>query len=171
LFFDSSDALVPHASDGRQNVYEYEDGHVSAISNVAGGEESFFLDASPSGEDVFFGSANKLLPQDTGDNVVVWDARQDGGFPFPVAAPPCTTAEACRAASPPTPSVFGAPPSATFSGPGNVAPPPPAVVKKVTKKAAKCKKGDVKNKKGKCIKKPKKKSKAKRASHNRRTHS
>ena len=73
---------------------------------------------------MFFGSANKLLPQDTGDNVVVWDARQDGGFPFRTAAPPCTTAEACRAASPPTPSVFGTPPSATFSGPGNVAPPP-----------------------------------------------
>ena len=28
LFFDSSDALVPHASDGRQNVYEYEEGQV-----------------------------------------------------------------------------------------------------------------------------------------------
>ena len=57
LFFDSSDALVPHASDGRQNVYEYEDGHVYAISNVAGGYESFFLDASPNGENVFFASA------------------------------------------------------------------------------------------------------------------
>jgi DNA-binding beta-propeller fold protein YncE len=122
LFFDSSDALVPHASDGRQNVYEYEEGHVYPISNVAGGGESFFLDASPSGQDVFFGSANKLLPQDTGDNVDVWDARKDGGFPFPTAAPPCTTAEACRAASPPTPSVFGTPPSATFSGPGNTTP-------------------------------------------------
>ena len=29
LFFDSSDALVPHASDGRRNVYEFQDGHVS----------------------------------------------------------------------------------------------------------------------------------------------
>ena len=24
---------------------------------------------------------NQLLPQDTGDNIVVWDARIDGGFP------------------------------------------------------------------------------------------
>jgi NHL repeat len=181
LFFNSSDALVPHASDGRQNVYEYEEGHVYAISNVAGGGESFFLDASPSGEDVFFGSANKLLPQDTGDNVVVWDARQNGGFPFPTAAPPCTTAEACRAASPPTPSVFGTPPSATFSGPGNIAPPAPAVVKKVTKKTAaelkaeklakalkQCAKDKQKSKRAKCQKQAKQKygaSKAKKSAH------
>jgi WD40-like Beta Propeller Repeat len=171
LFFDSSDALVPHASDGRENVYEFEDGHVYAISNVAGGQESFFLDASPDGQDVFFGSSDQLLPEDTGDNVVVWDARADGGFPVTVAAPPCTTAEACRTASPPTPGVYGPPPSATFSGPGNVSPPPPAVVKKVTKKTVKCKKGDTKNKKGRCVPKKKKKTKKanKSADTNRRT--
>jgi hypothetical protein len=171
LFFDSSDALVPHASDGRQNVYEYEGGHVYAISNVAGGMESFFLDASPDGQDVFFGSADQLLPEDTGNNVVVWDARQDGGFPVEVSPPACTTAEACRAASPPTPGIYGPPATATFAGPGNVSPPPPAVVKKVTKKTVTCKKGFVKNKKGKCIKKPKKKkNKARKSAHtNRRT--
>jgi len=171
LFFDSKDALVPHASNGRQNVYEYEDGHIYAISDVAGGQESFFLDASAKGEDVFFGSADKLLPQDTGDNVVVWDARETGGFPVAVSAPACTTAEACRAASPPTPGVFGTPPSATFSGPGNMAPPPPAVVKKATtKKPVKCKRGFVKKKVKKretCVKK-KSKKKAKRATNDRR---
>ena len=46
LFFTSSDALVAHASDGRRNVYEYENGHLYPISNVAGGYESFFIDAS-----------------------------------------------------------------------------------------------------------------------------
>jgi len=171
LFFDSSDALVPHASDGRQNVYEFEDGHVYPISNVAGGQESFFLDASPDGQDVFFGSADQLLPEDTGNNVVVWDAREDGGFPVTAAAPACTTAEACRTASPPTPGIYGAGPSETFAGPGNFAPPSPAVVKKVTtKKPIKCKRNFVKNKKGQCIKKKKSKKakKAKRASRNRR---
>jgi hypothetical protein len=163
LFFDSPDALVPHASDGRQNVYEYEDGQIHAISNVAGGYESFFMDASADGENVFFGTADQLLPQDTSSNVVVYDARVGGGFPVKVAAAACTTAEACRTASPPTPSVFGAPPSATFSGPGNVTPPPPAVVKPKPKpKPVKCKKGDVKNKKGKCVRKPKKAKKTNR---------
>ncbi len=74
LFFDSADALVPHASDGRQNVYEYEDGQIHPLSDVAGGFTAFFLDASANGENVFFASADQLLPEDTSNNVVVWDA-------------------------------------------------------------------------------------------------
>jgi hypothetical protein len=189
LFFDSSDALVPHASDGRQNVYEYEDGHVYAISNVAGGQNSSFLDASPNGQDVFFASSDQLLPEDTGDNSVVWDAREGGGFPVTVAAPPCTTAEACRTASggrESNQSVFGTPPSATFSGPGNIAPPPPAVVKPKPKTAAQlkaeklakalktCRKDKKKSKRAKCEKQAKQKygaqKSAKKSSDNRRTH-
>ena len=170
LFFDSSDALVPHSSDARQNVYEYENGHVYAISDVAGGYESFFLDASASGDDVFFATADQLLPEDQSSNVVVYDARVDGGFPVRKSPSPCETAEACRTASPPTPSVFGTPPSATFSGPGNVTP-AVAPPKKVTKKAVKCKKNFVKNKQGKCVKRKSKKHKAKKSAHtNRRTH-
>jgi hypothetical protein len=84
---------------------------------VTGGLPSVFLDAGANGEDVFFASPNKLLPQAQGETQAVYDARIDGGFPM--AAPVCTTAEACRNASPPTPAVFGPPPSATFSGPGN----------------------------------------------------
>jgi hypothetical protein len=178
LFFNSSDALVPHASDGRQNVYEYENGHTYAISNVAGGFESFFVDASAKpgeeGVNVFFATSDQLLPEDTSGNAVVYDARVGGGFPVTVAAPACTTAEACRVASGSAPAVFGAPPSATFSGPGNypaaVSPPPPK--KAITKKTVKCKKGDTKNKKGKCVPKKKKKAKkAQKSAHtNRRTH-
>jgi phosphodiesterase/alkaline phosphatase D-like protein len=177
LFFNSSDALVPHDSDAHQNVFEYENGHVYPISNVAGGNESFFLDASSyvnakgeeiEGGNVFFGSADQLLPEDTSNNVVVWDARVGGGFPVTAAAPACTTAEACRTASPPTPAVFGTPPSATFSGPGNITPAVAASPPKKTtvKKAVKCKKNFVKNKKGRCVKKlKKKKNKAKKSAH------
>ena len=121
LFFDSFDALVPHTSDGRQNVYEYEDGHVYAISDVAGGYESFFLDASASGNDVFFGTADQLLPEDTSNNVAVWDARVGGGFPVTVAPPPCDNGDACKPPPAPQPAAFGLPGSATFSGPGNIA--------------------------------------------------
>jgi hypothetical protein len=173
LFFDSSDALAPHAKDGHQNVYEYEEGHVYPLSDVAGDNESTFLDAGANGSNVFFASSDKLLPEDTSENVEVWDARVDGGLPVTAAPLPCTTAEACRTASPPTPAVFGAPPSATFSGPGNVAPPSPAVVKPKAK-VTKCKRGYVKKKvkkKETCVKKPKKRSKAKKSAHiNRRTH-
>jgi hypothetical protein len=169
LFFDSRDALVSGAVGGQRNVYEFEGGGVHAVSNVAGGYESFFLDASPDGENAFFASADRLLPEDPGGNTVVYDARVDGGFP--VAAPECTTAEACRNASPPTPYVFGPPPSATFSGPGNLgggAPnPPPAMVKPKPKTAAQlkaeklakalksCRKDKSKSKRTKCEKQAK----------------
>ena len=186
LFFDSSDVLVPHAKDGRLNVYEYQNGHVYAISNVAGGDESFFLDASPSGEDVFFGSANQLLKQDTGDNVVVWDARQNGGFPVPPAAPSCDNADSCKPPESPQPALFGLPASATFSGPGNATPPAPAVVTQKKKTAAElkaeklakalksCRKDKKKSKRATCEKqarakygptKAKKKVKAKKSAH------
>lgn len=116
VFFDSSDALAG-AAGGVENVFELEDGRIYPISDVTGGLPSSFLDAGANGEDVFFASPNKLLPQAQGETQAVYDARIDGGFPM--AAPVCTTAEACRNASPPTPAVFGPPPSATFSGPGN----------------------------------------------------
>jgi hypothetical protein len=176
LFFDSSDALVPHASDGRQNVYEYEDGHVYPISNVSGGHESFFLDASPDGQDVFFASADQLLPEDTGNNVVVWDARQDGGFPVLPPAPSCNNADACKPPPSAQPSVFAPTGSATFNGLGNLPPggraPNPVVKPKA--KVTKCKRGYVKEKvkkKETCVKKKSKKMKAKKSAHaNGRTH-
>jgi WD40-like Beta Propeller Repeat len=164
LFFDSSDALVPHASDGRQNVYEYEDGHVYPISNVAGGFESFFMDASANGENVFFGTADQLLPQDVSNNVVVYDARVSGGFPVTVSPPPCDNGDSCKPPPAAQPSVFGAPGSATFSGAGNIT--PAVIVEPAVKpkgKTLKCKKGHVK-KNGKCVKKSKSK-KAKKSNH------
>ena len=178
LFFNSSDALVPHATDGRRNVYEYEHGGVYPISNVTGGHESFFLDSAkgPNGEEggnVFFATADQLLPQDTGNNVVVYDARAGGGFPVLTSAPACDNESSCKPPPAAPPTIFGAGPSETLSAPGNPAPPPLVPSKpKSTKKTVKCKRGDVKNKKGKCVPKKKKKAKkAKKSAHtNRRTH-
>ncbi len=81
LFFESADALLLHASDGRNNVYEYKNGHIDPISNVSGGNESFFLDASPDGKDVFFATSDQLLPEDTGNSVLVWQARAGRRLP------------------------------------------------------------------------------------------
>ena len=160
LFFDSSDALVPHASDGLSNVYEYSHGQIHALSDVAGGYESFFLDASANGTNVFFGSATQLLPEDRSNNVAVWDARVNGGFPLAVPAQPCGNGDSCKPPPAPQPGTFGPGGSATFSGPGNVSPPPPAAKPKPTK-TVKCKRGFVK-KKNKCVKKPKKRNERRR---------
>jgi hypothetical protein len=164
LFFASYDKLVPGA-DGLQNVYEYEEGHVEAISDVSGGYPSFLLDTSASGGDVFFASEDRLLPEDPGSDIVVWDARVDGGFP--VANPAsCQSGESCKPPPTPQPSIYGAPASATFSGAGNPTP-APAIVPVKKKAVPKCKKHYAKNRKGKCVRK-KTKKKAKRAINDRR---
>jgi hypothetical protein len=174
VFFDSADRLVPRASDGLSNVYEYEDGRVYAISNVAGGSESFFLDSGngPSGEEggnVFFATGDQLLPEDPGGNVVVYDARVDGGFPVETSAPSCDNGDSCKPPPSQQPSVFGTPASATFSGPGNISIPPPPAAVEPKAKTVKCKKGYAKNKQNKCVRKTSKKTKrARKASNERR---
>lgn len=163
LFFNSPDPLLPHDSDGLNNVYEYENGHVYSISDGAGRYESDFEDMSANGKNVFFRTADGLLPQDQDERVDVYDARVEGGFPVPASPSTCDNGDSCKGPASPQPGVFGAPASATFSGAGNPPPPPPPI-KTVTKKTVKCKKGDVKNHKGKCVKK-KKKTKAKKSAH------
>ena len=75
---------------------------------------------------MFFLTAAKLVSQDHDTSLDVYDARectvQAPCVSSPVSPPECTTADACRAAPTPQPSIFGAPSSATFSGSGNPAP-------------------------------------------------
>jgi hypothetical protein len=140
-------------------------GCVGLISSGSGSEESAFLDASGDGSDVFFLTQARLSAVDTDTALDVYDAHVcSSGSPCVsgvVAAPVCASADACRAAPSPEPEVFGAPATATFSGPGNFpnppAPPPPVRV-------VKCAKGK-KLSHGKCVKakpKPKPKPKPKR---------
>ncbi len=102
LFFESFDALVLRDTNGKQDVYEWEQaadakaceeagadlfvekagGCISLISSGQSAEHSQFLDASASGSDVFFTTEASLLPQDFG-LVDVYDARVNGGFPTP----------------------------------------------------------------------------------------
>jgi hypothetical protein len=138
LFFDSSDALVPRALNrGTMDVYEYEPkgvggcqventkgGCVALISSGEAQHESAFLDASESGDDVFFLTNVKLAPQDADTNYDMYDARVcevPGADPCAKpsqSVPPCSS-EACKPA-PSVPPSFGAPASATLSGGGNL---------------------------------------------------
>ncbi len=158
-FFETRDALVPSDTNGRLDVYEYEDGHVYLISSGTSSFESNLEGVSESGNDVFFRSNQALLSQDTGEGeIVVYDARVNGGFPELSSPPACTTADACRTPVSPQPSIYGAPSSQTFSGVGNLAPPEVKPKAKPKAKPVKCKKGFVKRK-GKCVRKPGKKAK------------
>lgn len=137
-FFQTNEALVPSDTNGKADVYEYEGGHVYLISSGTSSSESNLEDVGENGDDVFFRSDQALVPQDNQERmIVIYDARVDGGFPEPAVPPPCTTADACRAAIAPQPSVYGAPASQTFSGAGNLAPPEVKSKKKVKLKKKK----------------------------------
>jgi sugar lactone lactonase YvrE len=182
VFFDSAEELLPADTNGQAgcpsesgfprctDVYEFEPegvgrpacsepaGCLSLLSTGTGSLETFFIDASLSGNDVFIREFQKLVPSDTEEGAPsIYDVRENGGFSKPVTSP-CTTPEGCRGApTTPQPTLFGAPASQTFSGVGNLAPPPPGgktavkPKKKTAVKPKKCRKGFVK-KKGKCVK-------------------
>jgi hypothetical protein len=156
LFFNSADALVPQDSNATQDVYEYEPpgvggcteaaatfsarsgGCVGLISAGASKAESAFLDASESGDDVFFLSSSRLGPRDVDAARDVYDARVGGGEAEPPRPVECS-GDACQ--QPATPPVDATPGSLSFSGAGNV---------------VECPKGKVKQK-GKCVSKKKQK--------------
>ena len=170
VFFQTPEALLPGDTNGQVNVYEFDWGSgLHLISTGTSLSESILLASTPSGNDVFFLSRQTLVPQDNPqEGNVIYDARADGGFPEPAQPPACTTPEACRAAPEPEPSIYGAPPSQTFAGIGNLAPASEAKPKaKAKSKPVKCKKKGFVKKKGKCVKKPKKK--AKKSAHANRT--
>jgi len=123
VFFDSPDPLVPQAtSAGVRDVYEWEHGTVFLLSSGAATEDSEVLDNSPSGNDLFFTTAEGLVPADTDGAYDVYDAR----IPHPADNPPPPAVpcagDVCQGA-PSVPSLLGAPASSTFFGPGNPTPP------------------------------------------------
>jgi hypothetical protein len=160
LFFQSPDALVSHDSNGVQDVYEYENGHVYPISDVAGNHSSYFLDGSPNGDDAFIVTADQLLPSDIDTRADLYDVRVAGGLPISVTPPECVNGDSCKGPVSPQPEVFGAPASATFSGAGNVSPTlgvKPKAKAKSKARERRCKKRYVR-KRGKCVKQKVRKS-------------
>jgi hypothetical protein len=142
LFFNAQDALVGQDVNGKEDVYEYEPTGAGGCStdNTAGGcvalissgksvNESTFLDASESGNDVFFLTSARLIPSLDSDTAFdIYDARVCSGpgaeeaCPATALAPaqPCS-GEECRAAPAPQPS-YGPPAGPGASGSGNAAP-------------------------------------------------
>jgi hypothetical protein len=197
VFFESTAGLTPHALNNvpiyrnvgervtetvyAENVYEWHEGHVSLISDghdvssanvkpCQTGSSVCLMGTDASGHNVFFTTADRLVPKDTDTQVDIYDARicepETGNPCIEEPAPPLPPCdgEGCHGIPAATPSLL-APGTATFNGEGNATTTPPPV-KKVTKKTVTCKKGFVKNKKSRCVKKPKKKkSKTKKSAH------
>ncbi len=108
VFFTSAAGLTPSAEPGLVSVYEYSDGEVNLISD---GHDAFvtapepvvqLYGASRSGGDVFFSSADSLVPGRGGGGIALYDAREEGGFSAAPTVAECS-GETCRGASGPTP--------------------------------------------------------------------
>jgi hypothetical protein len=126
VFFSTVAALVPQATNGLPDVYEWHEGTISLISSGQDSLASFFLGASPNGANVFFGTHARLVPADTGSGGNLYDARV------------CTTTEPCIAPAPAREGLCegdacshpaaapsdATPASATFSGQGDLTPAP-----------------------------------------------
>jgi hypothetical protein len=118
VFFQTSRGLVADDSNGKVDVYEFENGELFLISGGSGTEDSYFLDASVSGNDVFFDTRDRLVGWDRDSKYDAYDARVGGGFPEPPPMPPPCEGDSCQ----PPPNIPNdlTPASSNFNGPGNV---------------------------------------------------
>jgi hypothetical protein len=165
VFFDSSSSLVGQATNGKQNVYEWEhegSGTCTTGSAVHGGcvyllsggssvSASWLVGASESGNDVFLVTRAQLAPEDQNEAFDLYDVRVDGAKP--VSSPQCT-GTGCQGVPAPPPT-FATPSSVTFEGVGNFTAPTVTVVKAKAKSLSRAQKltGALKA----CRKKPKRK--------------
>jgi hypothetical protein len=135
LFFDSLDTLSPRDTNtNAEDVYEYEPqgqgtcglttGCVFLISSGNENTNSSFLNATPTGNDVYFTTRSRLVPEDEDDLIDLYDARVNGGIPPKTQTPPCTNETTCKTTQP-LPPLFQTPPSNTLTGTGNLQTPPP----------------------------------------------
>jgi hypothetical protein len=110
VVFQSADALVPGVLEGSTNVYEYENGIVSLISDgedrsvdEEGRSSTSLLGMDASGQDIFFTTADRLIALDGDTQENIYDARVDGGFPPPSVRAVCE-GEGCQGTLTSTPS-------------------------------------------------------------------
>jgi hypothetical protein len=114
VFFNTAEALVPEDTNGRVDTYEWEDGAVHLISSGQSENDSYFVDASASGDDAYFVTRERLVGWDVDTLLDVYDARVGGGFPEPPVPHSCA-GDACEDPSAQPPGV-DAPGSTAMAG-------------------------------------------------------
>jgi hypothetical protein len=122
VFFTTVEALVSADTNGVSDAYAYDmpSGAVHLISSGTDGSDSYFMDASASGDDAFFVTRERLVGWDTDQAYDLYDARVGGGFPEPMPGPTACVGDACHGEIPTAPGLAGLG-SSTFHGLGNAA--------------------------------------------------
>lgn len=123
VFFNSAEALLPQATNGLVNAYEYDTqtGRLSLLDSGSGGQGVWFVEAGASGRDAFLATRERLTPWDTDELADLYDARIGGGFPPPITAMSCLGDE-CQGTPSAVPSFDTA---HGFHGEGNLVPAKP----------------------------------------------
>jgi hypothetical protein len=80
VFFSSEESLVPQDVNGRQDVYEWQDGRARLISDGRTAADATLSEVSVDGRDVFFATDARLVASDGDDETDLYDARQGGGL-------------------------------------------------------------------------------------------
>lgn len=121
VFFSSPDALVPQDVNGSYDAYEYDVGTrtVSLLTSGKDPADSYFVNATASGDDVFIITRERLVGWDRDDAYDIYDVRIGGGFPEPSPPPVPCSENTCRAQHLDGPGEYIAKGSAAFSGAGN----------------------------------------------------
>jgi len=160
VFFSTAEALVPEDTNGKSDAYEYDTttGRAQLISSGVDTSDSYFLDASADGRDVYFVTRQQLVGWDTDNAYDLYDARVGGGFPEPPTSTVCA-ADGCQgpAAGSPVLPVLG---SSSFRGAGDAR----AVLKRRTA-PLRCKRGQVKRRvrgRVRCVRRAKRKRASKK---------
>jgi hypothetical protein len=157
-------ATATSAELGCTSVYEYRssgfigNGAVHLISDgfdTSGAKGSscgsIFTGMDGDGENIFFSTSDPLVSSDTdGGQIDNYDARVDGGFPDASASASCEDAGCEGAVVVAAPPLFGAPPSTSTTGSGNLVEPPAVIPASATRKPDTCSKGRTLSH-GKCV--------------------
>jgi hypothetical protein len=135
VFFESFESLTAADTNGKADVYQWEadgigtctdadfayvpqsEGCVSLITSGKDANDSQFVDASPTGDDVFVRTAASLVSWDPGQ-IDLYDARVGGGFPPPPVQGAECKGEGCL--PPMTPAQEDPTPGSAVRGQGNV---------------------------------------------------